>query len=370
MGRVKPSQMRDGAKVQGGGSVPYFKWDMGKKYKVVFPTLQGENDVFAYMEAAHKVTINGRFSTARCVSAKYQVSEDSKLAVVRRDENGDFAKDPSSGRILNDGSCPLCEMEYLYRQWVFTEVEKFKAENPNATDKDVSARYKELFDKAPVEPSHKRNNETGEIEIATTKVLLGVVYTLDENNKYVTDAEGKPVFEVKVFNLSDSRYKKILNVAEGNKEYISNELEAITDEYGLAWVEFSFDFPKADDKADSGKNLTITAVPSGRSAVETYPGTKEAIQEVLGDGTKYEEMFENLPSLKVRSIPELENMLAGKLSEYREKMSKDEKEELVERLSADEKVITSEEASELLGKAVAESKAVDKESVGEDAFLG
>lgn len=369
MGRVKPSQMREGAKVQGGSSVPYFKFDMGKKYKVVFPTIAGEKDVFAYMEAAHKVTVNGRFSTIRCVNAKYQVSEESRLAVVRTGEDGELLKDPSSGRVLNDGTCPMCELEYLYRQWVFTEVEKFKEENPNATDKDISAKYRELFDKAPVEPVYKRDKETGEITINTTKVLLGVVYTLDESNKYILDASGNPVFDIQIFNLSDSRYNKILAVAENNKEYISKELEEITDEFGLAWVEFSFDFPKADDKADSGKNLTISAIPMGRSAVETYPGTREAIQEAIGDGTKYEEIFENLGSLKVRSIPEIEKDLQGKVAEYRSLMSKEEKEELVDRLSADEKVITGADASKLLDKEVAEVESKE-DAVGEDVFLG
>lgn len=367
MGRVKPSTMRDGAKIQKGA--PYFKFDMGKKYKIVFPTLVGENDVFAYMEAVHKVNIGGRFASIRCVNAKYQVSEESRAAVIRVDENGEFLTDPSSGRILNNGECPLCELEYLYRQWVFTEVEKFKEANPGATKEEISKQYRQLFDKKPVEGVTKKNDE-GEVTINTTKVMLGVVYQLDSENKYVLDREGNPVFEVKIFDFSDSRYQKLIALADNSKEYMSETLKEITDEFGLAWAEFQFDFPKRDDKAASGKDLTISVVPSGHSAVEKYKGLKDAIQAELGDGAKYEEIFESLPSLKVRSIPEIEKDLQGKLAEFRALMSEGEKEELVERLSEDEKVLSNADAEELLEGDLKTADLKVDEPVGEDAFLG
>lgn len=368
MGRVKPSTMREGVKVTQG--IPFFKFEMGKKYKVVFPSLVGEKDVFAYMEAAHQVSINGRFAKLRCVNADYQVSEQSKLAVVRTDENGELLKDPASGRVLNDGSCPLCELEYLYRQFVFHEVEKWKEANPEASDKEISEQYKALFQKKPVEGVTKRNKDN-ELKINTTKILLGAVYRLDEKNNYVLDKDGYPVYDIQVFDFSDTRYDKLHSVADNNKEYLSDGIKAITDEFGLAWAEFVFDFPARDDKAQSGKDLTIAAIPSGHSAVEKYNDLQNKIETELGDGSSFEEIFENLPALRVRSIPELEKELQGKLQQYRETLSETDREELDEKLSEDEKYITNEDAEKLLDEELSGGSSTfeKKEDAGEDAFL-
>jgi hypothetical protein len=368
MGRVKPSTMREGVKVKEG--IPFFKWEMGKKYKVVFPSLAEEKDVFAYMEAVHQVTINGRFTKLRCVNADYQVSEASKLAVVRTDDNGELLKDTASGRVLNDGSCPLCELEYLYRQFVFHEVEKFKEANPDATDKEISAEYKALFQKKPVEGVSKRNKD-GELKINTTKILLGVVYRLDEKNNYVLDKDGYPVYDIQVFDFSDTRYDKLHSAADNNKEYLSDTLKAHTDDFGLAWAEFVFDFPSRDEKAQSGKDLTIAVIPSGHSAVEKYNDLKNKVEVELGDGTKFEEIFENLPALRVRSIPELEKELQGKLQLFRETLTEGDREELDEKLSEDEKYISNEDAEKLLEEELSGGSSTfdKKEDAGEDAFL-
>lgn len=367
MGRVKPSQMREGVTVTKG--MPFFKWDMGNKYRIVFPTLQGEKDIFAFMEAVHTVRINGRFAKIRCVNAEYQVSEESKLAVIRYDENGELAKDPSSGRILNDGTCPLCELEYLYRQFVFAEVEKFKEANPDATEAEIKKQYKEHFDAAPVE-GVKTRTEDGE-KLNTTKVILGIVYKLDKDGKYVLDREGYPVYEIKGFDLSDSRYNRIASAAKNNLEYISDSIAEITDEEGIAWTEFLFDFPERADKAASGKDMIISVIPTGHSAVEKYPSVVEKIQAELGDGAKYEDEFQKLNSLRVRTIPEIEKDLQGKLQQFRATMSDAEKDELGDRISKSEKTISAETAEELLGDSISGGSSAfeDKQESGEDAFL-
>lgn len=367
MGRVKPSEMREGVKVAQG--MPFFKWDIGNKYKVVFPTLAGERDIFAYSEAVHSVTIDGRFSKIRCVAAEYQVSEESRAAVVRVDENGQLLTDKASGRILNDGSCPLCELERMYRKIVFEEVEKFKEENPDATDKDISAEYKSRFDKSPVEGVEKRTEDGTKIN--TTKIILGLVYKLDAKNAYILDKEGFPVYEIKGFDLSDSRFSKIHSAAENNKEYQTDTLSAITDEDGIAWTEFLFDFPDRPDKAASGKDMSISVIPAGHSAVEKYPAIVEKIQAELGDGTEYEKIFAELPSLRVRSIPEIEKLLQGKLQQYRARMTEDEKDALTESLSKEEKTLSNEDAEALLeGDLVGGSSAFEnKDESGADAFL-
>lgn len=371
MGRVKPSTMREGVKVQKGSGIPFFKWDMGKKYKVVFPTVADEKDVFAYMESVHQIMINGKFAKIRCTNESYQVSDESKAAVVKYDEaTGELAVDKSSGRVLNDGTCPLCELEHLYRGYVFHEVEKWKGENPDASDKEISAEYKKLFDKSPVQASAKRNKE-GELKISTTNILLGLVYHLDEKNQYIVDKEGAPVFDVQVFDFSDSRYDKLISTAENNRDYMSEKLKEITDDFGLAWSEFIFDFPVREEKAQSGKDLTIAIVPSGHSAIEKYDGLLGKITGELEDVEKVEGIFENLPALRVRSIPEIEKELQGKLTQYRAYMSDVEKSELDESLSADEKYLSNDEAEALLNEDLnggSDAPVTSNES-GEDEFL-
>lgn len=369
MGRAKPSTMREGVKVNKGAGLPYFGWEMGKKYKVVFPTVAGERDVFAYMEAVHQIMINGKFGKIRCVNAQYQVSEESKEAVVRVDENGELLKDNASGRVLNDGTCPLCELEMLYRQFVFHEVEKWKEEHPDATDKEISAEYRKLFDRAPVDPVAKKNKD-GELKINTTKILLGLVYKIDEKGNYVLDKDGYPLYDIQVFDFSDSRYGKLHSAAENSKEYMSDKLKAVTDDFGLAWAEFIFDFPARDEKAQSGKDLTITVVPSGFSAIEKYDALLEKIQGELSEAEPFEKIFENLPSLKVRSIPEIEKELQGKLSQYRAYMSEVEKADLDESLSEDEKYLSNEDAEALLEEELNGGSTFEgKEESGEEAFL-
>lgn len=367
MGRVKPSAMREGVKITQG--MPFFKWDMGNKYKVIFPSLKDETDVFAYMQASHQVKINGRFTKLRCVHADFQISENGKAEVIKVDENGELVKELSSGRVMNDGTCPLCELEYLYRGWVFNEVNAFKEANPEASDEVIKKLYREHFEKKPVESVTKTNKDK-ENKINTTKILLGVVYTLDEKNNYVLDKDGYPVYSTQVFDLSDSRYDKLHTAAENNKEYLSDTLKALTDDVGLSWTEFVFDFPARDDKAASGKDMTIAVIPSGYSAVEKYNDLKNKIEAELGDGSEFEEIFENLPALRVRSIPELEKELQGKLQQFREIMSDEEKSELDERLSEDEKYVSNEDAEKLLNDELKTgSEFEEKEDAGEDAFL-
>ena len=194
---------------------------------------------------------------------------------------------------------------------------------------------------------------------------------MDEKNAYVLDKEGAPVYEVNVFDFSDSRYDKLYSTAENNKDYMSDKLKEITDENGLAWSEFIFDFPVREEKAQSGKDLTIAIVPSGHSAIEKYDGLLEKVREELTETEKFETIFDNLPSLRVRTVPEIEKELQGKLTQYRDYMSEAEKTELDESLSADEKYLSNEEAEALLNEDLnggSADVAVDTES-GEDEFL-
>lgn len=369
MSRVKPSEARDGVTLTQG--IPFFKWEMDKKYKLVFPIPKGEEDVFLYQGATHNIRINGKFRKKRCVHSDYQVTESSKDQVIKVDENGEYLKDPASGRVLNDGTCPLCELEYLYRQWIFNDVEEWKKNNPDAGKKEISAQYKSRFDKSPVDSAYNRNKDDV-LKINTSNFILGVVYKLDDKDSIVLDKDGFPVYEVNVFDLSESRFSKLMDAAETNKEYMSDSLSSITDEDGFAWTEFVWSFPKRDDKALSGKDLTISIVPSGHSAVEKYDALEDKIKEELSDIETLENVFENLPALKVNSIPNLEKDLQGKLQQYRKEMSESEEEELSDKLSEDEKYISSEDAEKLLDKDVGTSGAEDfkdKAESGSDSFL-
>lgn len=365
MGRAKPSTMREGIKL--GNGIPFFGFDMGKKYKIVFPSVAG--DIFAYMETVHTTNLNGKFGKIRCTNADFQVNEESKAAVQKLNEHGEFAVDPATGRVLNDGSCPVCELHKLYKEFVFAEGEKFKAENPTASEKEVKAFYRDLFKKAPVEAAYDKNSD-GVTEIQTTKILLGLVYLLDEKGNYVLDSEGSPQYVINVFDLSEARYKKLYNIAETNKEYLSETLTAITDESGFAWTEFIWDFPKRDDKPASGKDLVMSIVPSGHSAIEKYNALHGKIVEELGDGEKYEKLFEGIGSIRIRTIPEIEKDLQGKLQTYRTALDKDAKEQLGEELDGEEKHISETDGETLLAETEATPPQIDLNESGADAFLG
>lgn len=348
MGRVTSSQLREDVRFSTG--IPYFKYDPGKKYKVLFPSLPGEKDIFAYMESTHDVKIGG-FKTIRCVNADYQVSADSKSAVVKVAEDGTLALDAATGKALNDGSCPLCELHYLYNRWVYADMNKWKEENPGADDAEYKKRFKDLINRNPVTPSMEKNRQTKEKKIHVSRVVLGVVFELKQDGTYVLDSEGAPVYNIVTFNFSDSRYRLLHAAAANNKEFMSDVVKNITCNDGVAWQEFIWNFPAMERKEDSGKGLTINAIPGGRSAVELYNGLKEKIEKDL-TSTNFDDIFLQMPSLRVRSIQEIEKELQGKLQQYRANLSEDEKSDLDERLSEDEKYISSEDAEKLLDEAV------------------
>lgn len=357
MGRAKPSTLREGVKL--GSGIPYFKFEMGKKYRLLFPGVGGERDVFAYHETTHNYRPGkNKFQKFRCINENYQVNEDSKAAVVKLGEDGEFAVD-ASGNVLNNGKCPLCELEYLYRKYVYAEVEKYKAENPNASDDEIKKVYKKLFDAEPVSGAVIRSDEGR--KPSTTQVFLALVYKLDEKGNYIKDSEGAPEYSLALFDLSESRYNNILSVVNANKEYMSDTLKDITSEDGLLWSELNFDYPKAETKAASGKGLVITAVPAGHSAIEKYDGLFAKVTESLVDVEKIEKTFEELPSLRVNTIPHLQSLLQAKIDQYTPEMTEDEAEEL------SEKTISEEDNKELL--ADIEDKKEDASS-GADAFLG
>lgn len=360
MGRAKPSTLREGVKL--GSGIPYFKFEMGKKYRLLFPGVGGERDVFAYHETTHNYRPGkNKFQKLRCINENYQVNEDSKAAVVKNGEDGTFAVD-ANGNELNNGKCPLCDLEYLYRKHVYAEVAKYKEENPNATDDDIKKLYKKLFDAEPVSSAVIRDDNGR--KPSTTQVFLALVYKLDDKGQYILDSEGAPEFSLALFDLSESRYNNILSVVGANKEYMSDTLKDITDEDGLLWSEFNFDYPKAETKAASGKGLTITAVPAGHSAIEKYNGLLDKISTSLSDVEKIEKTFEELPSLRVNTAPYLQSLLQAKVDMYTPEMTEEEAEEL------QEKTISEADNKELLADIEDEGTEPKDASSGADAFLG
>lgn len=362
--RVKPSVARKGVSVVSG--IPYFKWEPGNRYKILFPILKDDEDVFMYQSPVHDTNIGGQYRQYRCINEKYQIHENGASQVIKVDENGNLMTDPTTGRVLNDGNCPICELDYLYRQHVGSIMDDWEKENPDATKDEKKKKWRELFDKNPVKGVINTDKD-GNRNIVTTTIALGIVFTLDDKGKYVLDKEGYPVFEVNQFNFTSARFRKIMSAIDLQSEYAPESIKAITDESGLAWRELILDFPEGD-KTTSGKEMTATVVPNGFSAIEKTEGFVEKVQDNLPSEEELSKSFGNLNSVKVHSIPELEKALQGRLKQYRDLMSDEELADLDESLAEDEKYLSSDEAEELLD-AEMENTFQDKSEAGDDAFL-
>lgn len=336
MARVTVEQSQKIARA--GKGVKMFSFDIGKLYHVLFLGEKvGEDEqgkpIWApilYMNPTHQVRgIQGGGFEVRCANKDLNTSN-----VVKTDKEGNLLVNSLTGRPINDGTCPYCELEKDYSKWVFKEREKFIKENPHATEKEIKDFTRKLFNRAPVSQAQH------------VRVMLVAIFELGNDGKVVTDRDGNKVYQIQAMRFSEHRFtNKLLEQVEIVKMNLEDE-----NDDGLAWHEYYFKFPKNehDSKMISGKDMTITPVQF--PILDSDEGLrKQLIEEV--EELDLDELENNIYIYKLKSLEEMER----DISLYRTKIDLSDDVEDIEDVREgfeDDEEITGEDVKNIMGDTI------------------
>lgn len=335
--------------VRSSKGIKMFKFEPGELYHIIFlgekvgETEDGQIlwEPIMYMNPVHDVRKDGKGFRTRCANEKYNISD-----VVLRDESGKVLKDPRTGRPFNDGSCPYCELHRLYAEMVFAERDKFVSENPGISDKEVKNFLRKKFLKSPVTQAQQQ------------RVFLVAVLEIDAKGKPITDTEGNKIYSIMGMEFSEHRFtNKLLEQVELVKMGLEDE-----NDKGIAWHEYYFKFPKAENKMVSGKDMSITPVSS-----PVLKQDKELFKELVDEVEKLDlDALEDLMYIyKLKTIEEMERDIAPLMSLVRDNMSEEDIEDAKEVLGEDD-VISDDDIEELIGEDIKGEGAFKVEVTDED----
>lgn len=278
-----------------------FKGTPGKIHRIIFPV--DENDQFyLYAVPQHRYNLGSQArGRARCLK-KFEL----------RDENGNLKLDPATGKPINDGTCPYCELLDLYYKVASARMKKFDDENPNASEKERKEFYKRFIQKTPVsKPELMRGFLVGEI-------------MMDESGKPVM-VDGKPLVELKFLTMTPNQYevkfKSVLSIVGSDYK----------------WMEVLFTYPKGEPM-ESNKNMTMQYAP--KQLVNEYPSIKEdliaKIKELYPNGAPENALVdpveEMIFSFRPESVIDVRRKLAGQFSRLSEELPQEDKEKIADEI--------------------------------------
>lgn len=324
MARVTVSESQKNLGKQKG--LRMFSFDPGKLYHVLFlgEELGGKDEPIMYLNYTHNVKKDGKGFEVRCANQDYNLDD-----VSVRDESGEIVIDPRTGKAVNDGTCPYCEVRDLHTKYVFQKRKEWIEENPAATEDQIKAQTRKLFQTVPVTEPTKR------------RVLLTAIFELDDKKKLVKDEEGNPKYSIMGMRFTENQFnKKLLEQAEIRKMNLEE------DDDGLAWHEYYFNYPKSDNKMISGKDMSIT--PVANELARNNPGLKAKLEEEIVN-LNLDELEEMMLVFKLKTLEQMERDIAPLKSRITEDMSDEDIQDALDELG-EEDIISDEEASKLMGK--------------------
>lgn len=304
-----------------------FSFDPGKLYHVVFlgENLGGKEEPILYLNYTHNVKKDGKGFEVRCANQDYNLDD-----VVARDESGELVVDPRTGKAINDGTCPYCEVRELHTKYVFQKREQWIKDNPGATEDQIKSQTRKLFQAVPVTEPTKR------------RVLLVAILELDEKKKIVKDENGLPKYTIQGMRFTENQFnRKLMEQVEIRKMSIEDDADG-----GLAWHEYYFNYPKSDNKMISGKDMSIT--PVATELVRNNPDFKAKLQEEI-ENLDLDELEEMMYVFRLKTLEQMERDIAPLKSRISEDMSDEDIQEALDELG-EEDIISDEEADKLMGK--------------------
>lgn len=382
-----------------GTGVSFHKYDIGQRQRVVIPMFKfedGSTGPLIIKEPVHNVIKRGAIkikkadggemlaTNIRCTHPYHQVDDAARQKAIDSQEYCVFDE--------------FIELQKARKYAIIDErygsYDDFKVlskEERTAFWKEMEADeiIKECYSKKA--DGTKHYNMTIQIllyqfetETVTEKTARGINKT---TTKVLLDEEGNPKFSPVLFNLSPQRQKKFEDAANTayEKGFITDEMihpltEGEDDENPslIGWVDFELNFPEADTKMESGKNLSITATDSATSVVtDAFVNLYEETEKGAEIYKKAEESFYNA-NISLRFMTKAEQIASfadgGAL--YRELLEKYGNEKLDEyhakalsgnRFDSSEAVETKTEVETVSAKTVTASKktVVEAETVVE-----
>lgn len=351
MARVTVAESQRIARTSRG--IRMFRFEMGKLYHILFLGEQheGSKEPIMYMNPTHNVRKDGSGFEVRCANQENNISD-----VVLLDEEGQLMLDPRTQKPLNDGTCPYCEVRQLFNEYAYAERDKWIKENPTASKDEIKEFTRKLFTKSVV----------GNLNQA--RVMLVAVFELDQNGKPLTDGEGNKIYTIQAMKFSEHRFNtKFLDQVKIKKMGLEDENDG-----GIAWHEYYFNFPNADNKMTSGKDMSISIVPT--PILSSDEGLKEELKNELSK-LDLDELEEQMFVFKLKSLDEMEKDVAPQRSRIQAIMSEEDIDEALEELGEDvvldEEDIESVMGTANVGKEESEPKDTEKETksaVGSESF--
>jgi len=309
--------------------VRMFNFEMGGFYHILFlgEKVGDRQEPIMYMNPTHNIKKDGKGFEVRCANEKHNISN-----VVLRDANGELMRDPRTGKPLNDGTCPYCEVRKLYNKYAFAKRDQWIKENPTASKEEIKKYTKKLFEKATVS------------DVSQVRVMLVAVFELDQKGKPLTDADGNKIYTIQAMKFSEHRFtNKLLDQVEIKKMSLDDENDG-----GIAWHEYYFKFPKADNKMLSGKDMSITPVASPILASD--PGLRAKLEAEIAE-LDLDALEEQLYVFKLKTLEEMERDVAPQRSRIIAAMSDEDIAEAMEELG-EEELVDEDDINEIMGEEV------------------
>jgi hypothetical protein len=259
-------------------TIPYFNPQAGKEYRIMFIPFQDDaTNAIVLAERVHSVqTSKDRGESVRCLHGfKKTIETGSDLLEV----------DPSTGNPKNDGTCPYCRYwEDLSRNLFGPEYEKWKEENPAASDEEAMQKWSELSKLSPV------------AKAKITRYYPAAVIEVDgRGGAAAVTPDGKPKYDIQLVRCTDNQYeKKLDSAADGYRKVETQSGAEETD--GIAGREFVFKYPNTTDRMKMALDMTINT-----AQYAILDKVKDEIQDRIW-GIDLEKVDGEISSFVARSI--------------------------------------------------------------------
>jgi hypothetical protein len=280
-----------------------FKGVPGNRYRIIFP-VDADGNEYLFATPAHQINLGKIRGRARCIKDYIP--------------DGDII-DKTTGKPKWDGSCPYCEVMQLFAKIRNMKMEQFKAENPEATDKEQKEYYKELSQSQPA----------GRVELQRG-FLVAVIQT-DATGKTPVMVDGKPAFDIMFLPMTENQF---------SKKFRDNVLFQIDNK--LDFTEVFFTFPEGD-QMQSAKDLSMSLVV-GQSLV-TEELKKDIIEQI--ESLDLNTIEDKVLSFKPETLAEINRKLEPVQNRLTSGLTDEEKENLATQLASSAVVIDEEDIAKL-----------------------
>jgi len=230
-------------------------------------------------EATHVLNLdaNNKGRKVRCLDGYVQV-----------DSKGNYIVDRSTGKPINDGTCPYCEFRSMYKKLKDVEYDKYIAEHSELDDEEKKKVSQRIYGDAPVQ------------KVSLLRLFcVAKIITDDKAGLTIKLKNGLPVYEIGVVTMTVNQFIKFK--------------AAIAQEDSPAWTELYFNYPDSDSVQSAARELAITPVRETKRTLYMYPELKARLEEEASK-VDMDSIVERYSVFRPETIQTVERKLAAKRS--------------------------------------------------------